>query len=185
MARATDKRERLVVAAKNLVHRKGFNQTTLADIAEESGVPLGNVYYYFKTKDDIAAAVIQGRAEEFHAMAEAWESHLDPRERLASYLDMPIHLREALALHGCPFGSLAQELCKSEGPLADQARQLLDMHVKWVTEQFRLLNKEDAAGLALQFIATVQGISMLASTFNDPDIVDRQIAVLKGSLKTL
>jgi AcrR family transcriptional regulator len=185
MARASDKRERLVEAAKNLIHCKGFSQTTLADIAQDSGVPLGNVYYYFKTKEDIAAAVINERANEFHAMAEEWESHPDPRERLASYLEMPIHLREAVALHGCPFGSLAQELCKSEGPLADQARQLLDMHVEWVTEQYRLLDKEDAAGHALQFIATVQGISVLASTFNDPNIVDRQIAVLKRSLKYL
>ncbi len=184
MARASDKRERLVAAAKALIHRKGFNQTTLADIAGESGVPLGNVYYYFKTKDDIAAAVIEERAEEFRTAAKEWERNPDPRKRLEAYLDMPVHLRNAMALHGCPIGSLAQELCKADTPLADQARQLLRAQLDWVTEQFRLMGKEDAAGLGLQFIATVQGISVLASTFNDPDIVTRQMDVLKKSLKT-
>lgn len=28
-----------------------MEQTTLADIAERAGVAVGNVYYYFKTKD--------------------------------------------------------------------------------------------------------------------------------------
>jgi AcrR family transcriptional regulator len=41
-----DKRRRLVDTAAKLVHEQGFNRTTLADISRESGVPLGNVYYY-------------------------------------------------------------------------------------------------------------------------------------------
>ena len=43
----------LLEAANKLVHQQGFNQTTLADIAKAAQVPLGNVYYYFKTKEDI------------------------------------------------------------------------------------------------------------------------------------
>jgi len=45
------KRTRLINTASKLAHEHGFNQTTLADIARDSGVPLGNVYYYFKTKE--------------------------------------------------------------------------------------------------------------------------------------
>ena len=48
MARTSDKRVRLVDAAKALIHKQGFNLSTLADIAQEADVPLGNVYYYFK-----------------------------------------------------------------------------------------------------------------------------------------
>ena len=62
MPRKTDKRVRLIEAAKVLIHQKGFNQTTLADIAQEADVPLGNVYYYFKTKEAIGEAVIERRA---------------------------------------------------------------------------------------------------------------------------
>ena len=53
-----NKRSRLLEAANRLVHAQGFNQTTLADIAREAEVPLGNVYYYFKTKEDIGHALI-------------------------------------------------------------------------------------------------------------------------------
>ena len=64
MPRKTDKRIRLIEAAKVLIHQQGFNLTTLADIAQEADVPLGNVYYYFKTKEAIGEAVIEKRAAE-------------------------------------------------------------------------------------------------------------------------
>src|SRR5579883_46467 len=48
---ATEKRAELVRAAKQLLHAQGFQRTTLADVARVAKVPLGNVYYYFKTKE--------------------------------------------------------------------------------------------------------------------------------------
>jgi TetR/AcrR family transcriptional regulator, transcriptional repressor for nem operon len=45
MSRASGKREKLVDSAGKLFHQVGFNQTSLADIAEDSGVPLGNVHF--------------------------------------------------------------------------------------------------------------------------------------------
>src|SRR3984893_6872237 len=57
MARAhVDKRSRLVSAAVDLAYQNGFGATSLADIAREAKVPLGNVYYYFKTKEEIGFA---------------------------------------------------------------------------------------------------------------------------------
>ena len=48
---AAGKRERLVAAACLVLHEQGVERTTLADIAQAADVPVGNVYYYFKTKD--------------------------------------------------------------------------------------------------------------------------------------
>ena len=47
-------------SARALIHEQGVQRTTLADIAERADVPLGNVYYYFKTKDDLIGAVVDG-----------------------------------------------------------------------------------------------------------------------------
>lgn len=51
MPHASDKRVLLLEAAKTLIHKQGYNLTTPADIAKAANVPLGNVYYYFKTKE--------------------------------------------------------------------------------------------------------------------------------------
>ncbi|WP_343869414.1 alpha/beta hydrolase, partial [Dactylosporangium roseum] len=56
-ARSSSKRDRLVRAACSLFHQRGVGHTSLADIAKTADVQIGNVYYYFKTKDDIIRAV--------------------------------------------------------------------------------------------------------------------------------
>ena len=50
------KHERLIASARALLHEQGVQRTTLAEVAERAQVPPGNVYYYFKTKDELVAA---------------------------------------------------------------------------------------------------------------------------------
>jgi TetR/AcrR family transcriptional regulator, transcriptional repressor for nem operon len=56
------KRERLVSAAADLLHRQGVQATTLQQIAGAAHIPPGIVYYYFKTRDDLVRAVVDTRA---------------------------------------------------------------------------------------------------------------------------
>lgn len=175
MPRVSAKRERLLEAAKVLIHRHGFNQTTLAHIAEESAVPLGNVYYYFKTKDDIARAVIEEYVGHFKAMVRGIEGREpDPKGRLAAYLKTHADMRNKIAEHGCPVGSLCQELNKERTPLAETADEVIKVQVKWVTDQFRGMGKKDARDLGLEFIARLQGLALLANALKDPDVMVRQ-----------
>ncbi|MBI4446549.1 MAG: TetR/AcrR family transcriptional regulator, partial [Acidobacteria bacterium] len=102
MARTSDKREKLVAAAKALIHRQGLTETSLADIARASKVPLGNIYYYFKTKDDIGSAVIGERLSELEAMQNLLDSVSDPKVRLHKMLDLLCEHRKDYAAHGCP-----------------------------------------------------------------------------------
>jgi TetR/AcrR family transcriptional regulator, transcriptional repressor for nem operon len=53
-----------VSGARQLFYEQGVEKTSLADIADGSGVPIGNVYYYFKTKDELVEAVIDSHAED-------------------------------------------------------------------------------------------------------------------------
>lgn len=187
MARRSDKRERLVSAAKALIHKQGFNHTTLADIAEQAGVPLGNVYYYFRTKEDLAAAVIDERADEFRRLFERWDrEQSDPRARLLAYVDLVGQIRQTLASAGCPVGGLCEELDRLQSTLSGKANGILRFHLDWATEQFRQLGKgEQAADLALHFVSGVQGMSLLAHAFGDAGIVDREVRNLRGWLQAV
>src|SRR3990167_1531110 len=104
MPRKTDKRVRLIEAAKVLIHQKGFNLTTLADIAQEADVPLGNVYYYFKTKEAIGSAVIEKRGTEWAERLAAWNETSDPLARLVFMLKYGLEDLEMTAHYGCPIG---------------------------------------------------------------------------------
>ncbi len=187
MNRCGNKRERLVDAARALIHRQGFGRTTLAEIAQESAVPVGNVYYYFKTKDDLAAAVIAQHLEEFRAFARECERDPSPRARLHRMLDLPLGYAQEIAEFGCPVGSLAQELAKGEGrsPLADRIDATLREKLDWVIEQFHLMGRADAEELGMQAFATVQGSMELTYALHDPKVIGTQIRRLREWLATL
>lgn len=69
---ARGKRMRLVAATCELVYRQGVERTTLADIAQAPDVRVGNVYYSFKTKDDIIAAAMHARVDQLEAASPHW-----------------------------------------------------------------------------------------------------------------
>ena len=179
MPRKSDKRERLLQAARSLIYRQGFHQTTLSDISQESGISLGNLYYYFKTKEEILAAVVEDRTERFNTLAEDWEQEPDPRKRLLQFLEMPITICDSIANHGCPVGSLSQELNKTSSNSSDLAHSTLKVQVDWVTEQFHLMGKKDAKALGHQFIATLQGASLLANALSQSEVLVEQAENVK------
>jgi TetR/AcrR family transcriptional repressor of nem operon len=186
MPRKTDKRVRLIDAAKALIHQKGFNQTTLADIAQEADVPLGNVYYYFKTKDAIGEAVIEKRAAENAEFFSKLDENTDAKARLLALLQFGTEDLEVTARYGCPVGGLCQELGKQGGSLADQAAKLLHDLLMWCETQFRTLGFGDkAADYALNLVSNIQGIYLLTHTFKDPKLATRQAKVLQEWLEKL
>ena len=173
MARISpDMRARLTTAAAELAYRRGFENTSLADIAKAAKIPLGNLYYYFKTKQAIAEAIIAERAREFVLMRAAWERAVSPRERLNAFIQMTVENRNNLARSGCPIGSLCSELRKESPQLASEAGQLFTELLKWLESQFEALGRgADKHGLALHLLASVQGVSLLSNSVGNPEWV--------------
>ncbi len=153
----TSKRTRLLEAANQLVHQQGYNQTTLADIALKADVPLGNVYYYYKTKENIGEDLIKYRTHYYQDLLAEWEKSPEPKKRILSLIEEVASQRDVLACRGCPIGSLCQELHKDGGPLADKAGALLAAILAWLGQQFRLAGKGSELGqscVATTFCAT-------------------------------
>ncbi|TCN35033.1 TetR family transcriptional regulator [Kribbella orskensis] len=51
------RRQQIVAAARTCVAEQGFHKTTMADVIRASGLSAGAVYGYFKSKDEIVAAI--------------------------------------------------------------------------------------------------------------------------------
>lgn len=54
----------IVEAARRCFLRNGFHQTTTDDICREGNITPGGLYHYFRSKEDVIAAVIQASAQE-------------------------------------------------------------------------------------------------------------------------
>jgi len=181
-----DNRTKLLQAAEKATYRYGFGSASLADIAKEARVPLGNVYYYFKTKDEIGGAIIGLRLSRFKKLLAEFEKAGSPKERLCAFVDIKIRNREALASGGCPVGTLCSELQKYGGAAAKKSRVLFAEALDWMAKQFEALGKgADSQGLAAHLLAATQGISVLAHTFHDPGMIEREAQRLKKWIRAL
>jgi TetR/AcrR family transcriptional regulator, transcriptional repressor for nem operon len=175
-----DNRTRLLQAAEKVSYRHGFGKTALADIATEARIPLGNIYYYFKTKDDIGDAIVELRLSRFRKLLQEFDKADDPRERLCAFVQIKIKNREELARSGCPVGTLCSELHKHGGAVAKKSTALFGEALAWMEAQFKALGKgADSRGLAVHLLSTTQGVSVLAHTFHDPGLIEMEAARLK------
>lgn len=172
--RPAGKRERLVAAACQVLHEQGVERTTLADIAQAAGVPVGNVYYYFKTKDQLVEAAINAHADNLRTMLSALDRRRTPQARLKGLIGAWMDQRELAAQYGCPFGTLSCELDKRTGGLDRTAAEVLGTLADWTEQQFRSMDRADARDLAIALVASYQGISLLTNTFRDPELMARE-----------
>jgi AcrR family transcriptional regulator len=173
-AQASGKRERLVTSARELLHEQGVERTTIAEIAEAAEVPPGNVYYYFKTKDELIEAAIGAHIAEIEAMLASLDRHRSPQARLKALVRAFVAQREIVARSGCPHGSLCQELDKRDDELRDTAGALMALPLDWAEQQFREMGRRDARDLAVALIAAYQGASLLTNTFRDQELMRRE-----------
>jgi TetR/AcrR family transcriptional regulator, transcriptional repressor for nem operon len=183
---SVDNRTRLLQAADKVTYLHGFGKAAIADMAREARVPLGNVYYYFKTKDEIGHAVIELRVSRFRKLLQALESIESPKERLCGFVQIKIKNRETLARSGCPVGTLCSELHKDGGAVARNSTVLLATALAWMETQFTALGKgSDSRGLALHLLSATQGMTLLAHTFHDPSLIVTEAARLKEWIRAL
>ena len=181
-----DKRARLIETARKLAYRNGFRETSLADIAKAAGVPVGNVYYYFKTKEELAEAVVERCLEEFRVARAEWDRLSSPKERLLAFAGSIHANREQLAHGGCPLGGLCTELHKEGGALAKKSAALFDEPMRWLEEQFRAVGHEkDSRELAVHFFSAFQGMAAVALGTNDREVVVMEAKRLKDWIGTL
>jgi AcrR family transcriptional regulator len=179
------KRERLIASAGDLLHRQGVQATTLARVAEAADVPLGNVYYYFKTKDDLVRAVIDARSEQVQALLGSLQARRTPAARLKALANQWVEMRELVARYGCPFGTLAAELERREDGLDHEAAKPIHLILDWAEDQFRQLGRRDARELAVNLFAGVQGGAVLANALREPDVMSGQVRHLERWIDSL
>ena len=98
-------RERILDAANEIASERGYEGTSIGLVSKKCGLPASSIYWHFKDKDDLLAAVID---RSFETWLRVWELPLDgePRERVIGLarqlakglLDYPDFLRLGLML---------------------------------------------------------------------------------------
>jgi len=182
-----NKRERLIDSAATLFHHNGMNITSLADIAKHADIPIGNVYYYFKTKEELALAAVAKRKEQFTAAYKLLDEGFDdPRQRLTEALGYFDKVREEYSKYGCPVGRIIEDARVEKDVVAKTAAQIFIDFVDWAERQFKKLGHTDMArSYAISLMSGIQGATVMAKALSSPQVISDEIKRLGTWIETL
>ena len=94
-AASEETRQQILDTALALFRERGFEQTTIRDIAGRAGLSLGAAYYYFRSKEDIVGAYYAFvQREHLTRSREAFAGSADLRERLRAALHSKLDIMQ-------------------------------------------------------------------------------------------
>jgi AcrR family transcriptional regulator len=115
-----ERRADLVAAATEVFLVRGYEGATMEDISKAAGVTRANIYWYYKSKDEVFAAVMrQLLVRDFRSLA-AENAHLDAMNRLTRGL---VSMRSYRSLHQ----AMHDRLMHHEG-----VREAHDLWLEWL-----------------------------------------------------
>ena len=167
MAREKDaeKRQSILSEAKRLFAERGFHATSVADIVRGIEIPVGSVYTYFKTKDEIIETIIEeGWAQFRDSLIGALEGAKTPQERLGMVINT--FLPELFA--DADFISLFLTEALGLGRLGDKLAFLADLIMGIIKElslaggqAFSISERDAVAGLMVFFLGSMDSVRLM------------------------
>lgn len=183
---ATDKEDRLVDAAMRRFHHHGIAASSLGAIANDAGVAPGNVYYYFRSKEELTDQVIERWCTWVGESLSKLDAVADPRERIRQFVGGAGERRQGYADSGCPLAALRNDLRDALPAIAARSGQPLAMLRDWLTVQFATLPDADEARAHADFcLAALQGSYALAHAAGDARIVSHTVDRLLSWIDTV
>jgi TetR/AcrR family transcriptional repressor of nem operon len=188
----TTTKEQILDAASKLIHVRGFKNTSVDDILKETGVGKGNLYYHFKSKDELGYAILDRKISQIttELIDRSFKSEKNPWEQIGEFLDAQVlRTRQNGCTGGCLLGNLAVEL----SDIHEEFRQRLDSAFRSLRERIEtaltqakaqgtLRPDADITRLAHFIVAGFEGALMMGKLHRDPAVVEGIVEEVKGHL---
>jgi len=192
-------RERILDSAQSLILERGYVGMTVEHVLDAAGITKGAFFHHFKTKDDLAKALLQRFAdkdakiyEEVSTRAEKLSD--DVLEQMLIFIRLFEEMFDALnePYPGCLFASYIYELQQFD----DETRCLIrDTFSKWrelLKEKFQAISRKypprvkvDEASLADAFTVVLEGAFITGKAMNEPRVVGDQLRHFRNYIELL
>jgi len=170
--RGKETRERIVRAAAELFHLHGYYHTSVDAILRRAGVKKGNLYFHFRTKEEIGYAVVEWFAAQFGALfTTTTSSEGSLRGQIHAFFGaMEQYHVDNRFQGGCPFGNLALEMGDNHPGIA--------AHVDTVFRYFegaitRLVDQAKQRGEVRAEVNSEQLAQLILSTFEGATLITK------------
>jgi TetR/AcrR family transcriptional repressor of nem operon len=184
MVQAHDTKQRLMDTAQKLFYARSYEDVGVQEICREAEVNKGSFYHFFPSKRDLTLAMLDASWKEFResVLPAVFARDIPPLQRLERFLDMQYrHHRELKEqtgrVLGCPYGNLAGEMSTQDDAIRERVVRIfrdLEAPIEEVLAEAVAagdLPALDTRASAAAMVAYIEGLTLLAKTQNDPEVV--------------
>ena len=195
----TATRDKILDVGKTLALRQGHVATSVDEIIEEAGITKGTFFYHFKTKQDLAVALIEKFAENDveilkENLANAEKLSKDPLQQLLIFVGLIQKLHENLDASsiGCLFASYSYEnqlIDKNVKAIVSDTilewRNTLSDKIKKIIKQYPPRQNVNPNELADMFTVTLEGAYVFTRLMHQPELVNQHLEHYKNYIESL
>lgn len=192
-------RTRLMDAAQDLILDYGYSGTSLDRVIEKAGVTKGTFFYHFRSKAELAHALVRRFADQDgelleECLAKAEATHDDPLDQVLYFIGLFEEMMGELTepYPGCLFASYVMEKGLFDDETLGIARSALNQwrvvfgkKLKEVTEHHPPRSRVDLESLADGLNVVFEGAFILSNTYQQPEIVAEQLAHYRRYIELL
>src|SRR5689334_20890429 len=186
-------RDRILAAATDLIHQRGYKATGVAEIVAASGVPKGSFYFYFASKEELGRVLLQRyREKQKEELALVFPADAPAIPTIRAFFEEGVRkMSDEGCKSGCLLGNLAAEITESEDLRKELAGVLHDLQQGLAGAVARgqatgeLAQDFSPEGAADFFLSVFEGSILLAKARRDPKALEASLTMLVRYLETL
>ena len=171
---AADTRAEIRAVAAELFAQRGFEQTSLREIAERLGITKAALYYHFPSKNELMASLVEPLIEGLRLLAEDVERDApqDPRRIVEEFYE--ICVRHRLVLRG-----LVRDVH------AVQELDILPVMVHWRERVDAVLVGSDDPADRVRAVVALGGLQDTVAVFDDVELSGVRDAAIAAAMRAL
>ncbi|MCW8963744.1 MAG: TetR/AcrR family transcriptional regulator [Gammaproteobacteria bacterium] len=192
-------RNKIMDVAQQMVLNVGLAGTSVEKVIEQADVTKGTFFYHFKTKHDLAAAMIERYAENDRhhfadSMQKAEQLARDPLQQLLIFLGLFIEMTDRMEepFPGCLYasycyqsGAISADIMETVEHMTRYWRQRLGDKVKQVMQLYPARIPVEKNQVADHVLTTFEGAFILAKIMNEPKLASEQLIQCRNYLELL
>jgi AcrR family transcriptional regulator len=166
------RRKQILEAAAELFSHGGYHGVTVDSIARRAGISKGNLYWYFRSKQEIFQLLFEHLSEEIlRPVGDSLESDLPPREKLRALATATMDAAEANPEAVYLLWQIATQP-ELKGLLVSEFRLWIDPFIGYLTTLFAEIGESEPEGVGMLYAFILDALMFLVLI--SPGVYDRE-----------
>jgi len=182
--------QRIIDSAFELMYAQSYAEVGVAAICEKADVKKGSFYHFYKSKQELAIAVLEAKFWEYKEsiLDTTFTGKLSPLDEIALFAEKIYQFQADVKaatgnVLGCPFGNIALELSSQDEAIRSKIEHIFTRSMdslrgclqRGVDNKDAQLSGIDVSATADAMYAYLEGIILFAKAQNNTDVI-RQLS---------